>query len=114
MWLYQVGLVDDVERLLWPLMQSLRKSDLARIKLTGQKQRDAVGSAFYAWDGPRGRGEGYLPEDWQGVDVLFTGHFGMVFDGRGYFLEPWSPLKGQKMTLEMPYMTKPIPHAIAI
>jgi hypothetical protein len=109
--LYQTGLVDDAERLLWPLMQSYEKGTFnAGIELPGQKQRNPVGSAFYVWDGSRGRGEGYLPEDWQGVDALFTGHFGIGFDERGYFLEPWSPLKGQKIPLELPYMGKSVLH----
>ncbi len=111
--LYQTGLADDAERLLWPLMQSYEKGTFnAGIELPGQKQRNPVGSAFYVWDGSRGRGEGYLPEDWQGVDALFTGHFGIGFDERGYFFEPWSPLKGRKLTLEMPYMGKTVPQVV--
>jgi hypothetical protein len=113
--LYQTGLVDDAERLLWPLMQSYENGTFnAGIELPGQKQRNPVGSAFYVWDGSRGRGEGYLPEDWQGVDALFTGHFGIGFDEHGYFFEPWSPLKGRKLTLEMPYMGKTAPQVIGL
>jgi len=109
--LYQTGLQDDAEQLLWPLMQSYERGTFnAGIELPGQQQRNPVGSAFYVWDGSRGRGEGYLPEDWQGVDALFTGHFGIGFDEQGYFLEPWSPLKGQKIRLEMPYMGKTVPY----
>jgi hypothetical protein len=105
--LYQNGMVKDAERLLWPLMQSYEKGTFnAGIELPGQRQRNPVGSAFYVWDGSRGRGEGYLPEDWQGVDALFTGHFGIGFDEHGYFLEPWSPLKGRKIKLDMPFMGK--------
>jgi hypothetical protein len=105
--LYRNGMVKDGERLLWPLMESYEKGTFnAGIELPGQRQRNPVGSAFYVWDGSRGRGEGYLPEDWQGVDALFTGHFGIGFDEHGYFLEPWSPLKVQKIKLDMPYMGK--------
>jgi hypothetical protein len=107
--LYQTGMKDDAERLLWPLMQSYEKGTFnTGIELPGLKQRNPVGSAFYVWDGSRGRGEGYLPEDWQGMDALFTGHFGIGFDDRGYFLQPWSPLKGQNITLDTPYMGKPV------
>jgi hypothetical protein len=113
--LYQDGLADDAERLLWPLMQSYEKGTFnAGIELPGEKQRNPVGSAFYAWDGSRGRGEGYLPEDWQGVDALFTGHFGIGFDEHGYFFEPWSPLKGQRIRLEMPYMGKTVRRVISV
>jgi hypothetical protein len=103
--LYQNGLRDDAERLLWPLIGSYEKGTFnTGIELPGMKQRNPVGSAFYQWNGSRGRGEGYLPEDWQGLDALFTGHFGIGFDERGYFLEPWSPLKGQRIQLAMPFM----------
>ena len=113
--LYEAGLKDDAERLLWPLMQSYDKGTFnAGIELPGQKQRNPVGSAFYAWDGSRGRGEGYLPEDWQGLDALFTGHFGIGFDERGYFLEPWSPLKGKRFTLDMPYMGKSVSRVVGV
>lgn len=110
--LYQTGLVQDAERLLWPLMQSYERGTFnAGIELPGQRQRNLVGSAFYVWDGSKGRGEGYLPEDWQGADALFTGHFGIGFDKDGYFLEPWSPLKGQRVKLAMPYMGEIVPYA---
>lgn len=113
--LYRYGLRDDAERLLWPLMQSYENGTFnAGIELPGEKQRNPVGSAFYTWDGSRGRGEGYLPEDWQGVDALFTGHFGIGFDEHGYFLEPWSPLKGRKISLDMPYMGKTVPQVLRL
>jgi hypothetical protein len=109
--LYQTGLIKDAERLLWPLMQSYETGTFnAGIELPGERQRNPIGSAFYVWDGSKGRGEGYLPEDWQGVNALFTGHFGIGFDEHGYFLEPWSPLKGKRIRLEMPYMGKTVPY----
>ena len=113
--LSQTGLREDAERLLWPLMQSYENGTFnAGIQLPGQLQRNPVGSAFYVWNGSKGRGEGYLPENWQGVDALFTGHFGIGFDKDGYFLEPWSPLKGQKVRLEMPYMGKAVPYITSV
>ncbi len=46
--LYQNGMNDDAERLLWPLMQSYEKGTFnAGIELPGQRQRNPVGSAFY-------------------------------------------------------------------
>ena len=105
--LYQTGQYEAAERLLWPLTESYEKGTFnAGIELPKQKQRNPVGSAFYVWDGSRGRGEGYLPEDWDGVEALFTGHYGIGFDKDGYYLEPWSPLKGQKVKLDLPYMGK--------
>lgn len=109
--LYQTGQYDAAERLLWPLMGSYEKGTFnTGIELPGKKQRNPVGSAFYQWDGSRGRGEGYLPEDWDGVEALFTGHYGIGFNKDGYYLEPWSPLKGQKIRLDLPYMGKNVPY----
>lgn len=109
--LYQTGQYETAERLLWPLMQSYEKGTFnCGIQLPNQKQRNPVGSAFYEWNGSRGRGEGYLPEDWGGVEALFTGHYGIGFDKDGYYLEPWSPLKGQKVKLALPYMGKNVPY----
>lgn len=110
--LYQTGQYDAAERLLWPLIGSFERGTFnAGIQLPGQKQRNPVGSAFYRWDGSRGAGEGYLPEDWDGLEALFTGHYGIGFDKDGYYLEPWSPLKGQTIKLGLPYMGKVVPHA---
>ena len=109
--LYQTGQYETAERLLWPLMASYEKGTFnAGIQLPGQKQRNPVGSAFYRWDGSHGAGEGYLPEDWDGVEAVFTGHYGIGFDQDGYYLEPWSPLKGRTFKLDLPYMGKNIRH----
>lgn len=109
--LYQTGQYDEAERLLWPLVGSFEKGTFnCGIQLPHQKQRNPVGSAFYQWDGSRGRGEGYLPENWDGVEALFTGHFGIGFDKDGYYLESWSPLKGQTVKLDLPYMGKNVPY----
>lgn len=109
--LYQTGQYQAAERLLWPLMQSYEKGTFnAGIELPGLQQRNPVGSAFYRWNGSHGAGEGYLPEDWDGVEALFTGHYGIGFDKYGYYLEPWSPLKGQRIKLDLPYMGKLVPY----
>ncbi|HEX4119054.1 MAG TPA: hypothetical protein VH619_00400 [Verrucomicrobiae bacterium] len=103
--LYETAQYQEAERLLWPLIESFEKGTFnAGNQLRGQKQRNPVGSAFYRWDGSHGAGEGYLPEDWDGLEALFTGHYGIGFDQDGYFFEPWSPLKGQKFKLDLPYM----------
>jgi hypothetical protein len=105
--LYQTGQYQEAERLLWPLIQSYEKGTFnAGIDLPRQRQRNLVGSAFYQWDGSHGAGEGYLPEDWDGVEAIFTGHYGIGFNTHGYCLEPWSPLKGQTIKLDLPYMGK--------
>ena len=108
--LYQTGQSEAAERLLWPLMESFEKGTFnAGVQLPRQKQRNPVGSAFYVWDGSRGRGEGYLPENWQGVAALFAGHYGIGFDQDGYYLQSWSPLKGQAVKLDLPYLGRNVP-----
>lgn len=103
--LYQTGQSDAAEKLLWPIMKSYEAGTFnAGIQLPGKKQRNPVGSAFYDWDGSHGRGEGYLPENWDCLEALFTGHYGIGFNRDGYYLEPWSPLKGKEVRLDMPYM----------
>ncbi len=113
--LYQTGQYEAAERLLWALMESYEKGTFnAGVQLPKQKQRNPVGSAFYVWDGSRGRGEGYLPEDWDGVEALFTGHYGIGFDKDGYYLESWSPLKGRRVKLDLPYMAKNVEYVTRI
>ena len=108
--LYQTGQYEEGERLLWPLIGSYEKGTFnTGIELPGLPQRNPVGSAFYRWDGSHGAGEGYLPEDWDGVEALFTGHYGIGFNSHGYYLEPWSPLKGKTVRLDLPYMGKLVP-----
>lgn len=105
--LYRTGQHKEAEHLLWSLMRSYEEGTFnCGIKLHGLMQRNPVGSAFYEWNGSKGRGEGYLPEDWDGVEALFTGHYGIGFDKDGYYFEPWSPLRGQKIKLDLPYMGK--------
>lgn len=103
--LYRTGQYQAAEHLLWPLIGSYERGTFnAGVKLRGEKQRNPVGSAFYLWNGSHGRGEGYLPEDWDGIEAIFTGHYGIGFNRNGYYLEPWSPLKGKIVKLDLPYM----------
>jgi hypothetical protein len=108
--LYRTGQYEEGERLLWPLIGSYEKGTFnTGIQLPGLPQRNPVGSAFYRWDGSHGAGEGYLPEDWDGMEALFTGHYGIGFNSHGYYLEPWSPLKSKTVKLDLPYMGKIVP-----
>jgi hypothetical protein len=109
--LYKEGLHKQAEHLLWALVASYERGTFnAGFGERGYRQRNPVGSAFYVWNGSRGAGEGYLPEDWGGLEAIFTGHYGIGFDKHGYFLEPWSPLKGQTVKLDLPYMGKLVPY----
>jgi hypothetical protein len=40
----------------------------------------------------------------RGYASIFAGHYGIRFDEHGYSLEPWSPLKGQRLRCGLPAM----------
>jgi hypothetical protein len=103
---YKLGRRHDAERLLWPLVASFEKGTFnAGVQASARwPRRNPVGSAFYVWSGAYAMGEGYLPEDWQAMAAIFTGHYGIRFDNHGYSLESWSPLKGKKVKLGLPFM----------
>ncbi len=103
---YKLGRRNEAERLLWPLVASFEKGTFnAGVQVSAQwPRRNPVGSAFYLWSGAHAMGEGYLPEDWQAMTAIFTGHYGIRLDDHGYSLESWSPLKGKKVKLGLPFM----------
>ena len=103
--LYKLGRRHDAEKILWPLVASFEKGTFnAGVGSAKWPRRNPVGSAFYLWNGTRADGEGYLPENWQAMVAIFTGHYGIRLDDHGYQLEPWSPLKGKKIKLGLPFM----------
>ncbi len=102
---YKLGRRHDAEKLLWPLVGSFEKGTFnAGVQVGKWLRRNPVGSAFYVWNGSQASGEGYLPEDWQAMAAIFTGHYGIRLDDHGYALESWSPLKGKKVKLGLPFM----------
>lgn len=102
---YKLGRRDDAEKLLWPLVESFGGGTFnAGVQVPKYPQRNPIGSAFYLWNGSHASGEGYLPENWQAMAAIFTGHYGIRLDDHGYRLEPWSPLKGRKIELGLPFM----------
>ena len=102
---YKLGRRRDAEKLLWPLVGSFEKGTFNAGVQTGKwLRRNPVGSAFYVWNGSQASGEGYLPEDWQAMAAIFTGHYGIRLDDQGYRLESWSPLRGKKVKLGLPFM----------
>ncbi len=105
--LYKTGRREQAEELLWPQIASFDKGTFnAGTGVPFRHWRNPVGSAFYTWDGKFGDGEGYLPENWHAYAGIFAGHYGIRFDDRGYGIEPWSPLKGQRVRCGLPVMGK--------
>ncbi len=105
---YKLGRRHDAEKLLWPLVGSFEKGTFnAGVQASAKwPRRNPISSAFYLWNGSQASGEGYLPEDWQAMTAIFTGHYGIRLDDDGYSLEPWSPLKGRKIKFGLPFMGK--------
>ncbi len=105
---YRLGRRRDAEKLLWPLVGSFEKGTFnAGVQASAKwPRRNPISSAFYVWNGTQASGEGYLPEDWQAMMAIFTGHYGIRLDDQGYQLEPWSPLKGRKIKWGLPFMGK--------
>jgi len=105
--LYKMGRRELAEQLLWPQIASFDKGTFnSGVRIPYMQPRNQIGSAFYSWDGSRAAGEGYLPENWHAYAGIFAGHFGIRFDGKGYSLEPWSPLKGKRVPCGLPVMGK--------
>lgn len=105
--LYKLGRREQAEELLWPQIASFDKGTFnAGVGVSCGQRRNPVGSAFYYWNGARSNGIGYLPENWHAYAGIFAGHYGIRFDGNGYSLEPWSPLKGKKLPCNMQVMGK--------
>jgi hypothetical protein len=105
--LYKLGRREEAEQLLWQQIASFNKGTFnAGVGVPHLKQRNPVGSAFYNWEGTRTMGVGYLPENWHAYASIFAGHYGIRFDTHGYSLEPWSPMKGQRVHCGLPVMGK--------
>lgn len=100
--LYRHGFRDEAEQMLWAQVASFDKGTFnSGVRIPHLPCRNPVGSAFFKWDGSSASGEGYLPENWHAYASIFAGHYGIRFDEHGYSLEPWSPLKGQKLKCDL-------------
>ena len=105
--LYRHGFRDEAEKMLWAQVGSFDKGTFnSGVRIGTMPCRNPVGSAFFKWDGSSAEGEGYLPENWHAYASIFAGHYGIRFDERGYSLERWSPLKGQRLRCGLPVMGK--------
>ena len=50
---------------------------------------------FRTWSGEPCGYEGFLSQNYASQTVLYTGYYGIGFGPDGFYLEPWSPLKGK-------------------
>jgi hypothetical protein len=98
--LYQLGRRAEAERILWPMMQTFAAGGF----------QNGVGNAgeWRRWDGRPSGYEGFLADAYYAQMAVFTGHYGIGFGPTGFRLEPWSPLKGQRVPLGLKFMGKTV------
>ena len=71
--------------------------------------KDAIiGREWSGWEGNPQTGEGFLPDSYHVLGVLWTGYCGICFGPDGYQLATWSPLKGTKVPLGLTYMGRTV------
>ena len=62
------------------------------------------GGEMTRWDGKPCAYEGFLAHFYLDPLAVYTGYWGIGFNARGFYLEPWSPLKGKRVKLGLMYM----------
>ncbi|MEI6076001.1 MAG: hypothetical protein WCS94_10530, partial [Verrucomicrobiota bacterium] len=112
--LYRLGRRAEADFILWPM---LKQFDSGRFNGGAENKRSpsinlATGAPcppnreWSNWDGSPQTGEGFLPDCYHVLNVLWTGYYGITFGAKGYQLEPWSPLAGRLPQLGLKYMGK--------
>lgn len=98
--LYQLGRRAEAERILWPMMRTFALGGF----------QNGVGHAgeWRRWDGQPSGYEGFLADAYYAQMAVFTGHYGIGCGPTGFRLEPWSPLKGQRVQLGLKFMGKAV------
>ena len=64
------------------------------------------GGEMTRWDGKPSGYEGFLAHCYRDPLAVYTGYWGIGFGAKGFYLEPWSPLKGKRVKLGLMYMGK--------
>jgi hypothetical protein len=96
--LYQLGRRAEAERILWPMMHTFAQG--------GFQNGVGHGGEWRRWNGQPSGYEGFLADAYYAQMAVFTGHYGIAFGPSGFYLEPWSPLKGQRVPLGLKFMGK--------
>jgi GH15 family glucan-1,4-alpha-glucosidase len=94
--LYKLGRREEAERILWPMMKTYADG--------GFQNGVGHGGEWRRWDGTPSGYEGMLADAYQTQLLLFTGHYGIGFGSDGFYLEPWSPLRGKRVPLGLKCM----------
>ena len=98
--LYQLGRKAEADRILWPMMDTYAKG--------GFQNGVGHGGEWTRWDGSPSGYEGMLSDAYYSQLALFTGYYGIGFGPDGFYLEPWSPLRGKRTPLNLKYMGKAV------
>jgi glycogen debranching enzyme len=112
--LYRLGRRAEADAILWSMV---RQFEAGRFNGGAEAKRilpidPVTGKAAPAnrewsdWNGKPQTGEGFLPDSYHVLNVLWTGYYGIGFGPEGYRLEPWSLLQGPLPKLGLKYMGK--------
>jgi hypothetical protein len=100
--MYQMGRRTEADAMLWPLIKSYGEG-LFNGGVAG-KRADPVRGEWHDWSGNKSGGEGFLPDSYHAFNALYNGYYGITFQPEGYRIEPWSPLKTKKISLDLIHM----------
>jgi hypothetical protein len=96
--LYRTGRRAEADRILWPVMKTFA--------MGGFNNGCGRGGEWKSWDGCPTGYEGLLADAYTTQLALIRGYYGIGFGLDGFRLEPWSPLKGQRVKLGLKHMGK--------
>lgn len=94
--LYQLGRRDQANRILWPMLKTYA--------VGGFQNGAGHGGEWRFWDGSPSGYEGFLADSYKAQMALYTGYYGIGFGLDGFYLEPFSSLKGQQVKLGLKHM----------
>ncbi len=96
--LYKLGRRAEADRILW--------AELGAYATNRFQNGIGHGGELTRWDGTPCGYEGFLAHCYRDPLALYTGYWGIGFGPNGFYLEPWSPLKGKRLKLGLMYMGK--------
>ena len=99
--LYKLGRRAEADKILW--------AELGTYAANGFQNGITHGGEMTRWDGKPSGYEGFLAHCYRDPLAVYTGYWGIGFGTKGFYLEPWSPLKGKRVKLGLMYMGQIVP-----
>jgi hypothetical protein len=96
--LYKMGRREEADQIFW--------AEMASYAANGFQNGIGRGGELTRWDGTPSGYEGFLAHCYRDPLALYTGYWGIGFGSHGFYLEPWSPLKGKRVKPGLMYMGK--------